>query len=55
VALTYMLIRRNGAIGAAYASAASFCIAFLLTWVLSARVCPMPWRLWQHTVAKQAA
>lgn len=45
IVLNYVLIRRNGAIGAAQASAIAFLMSFLLTWMLSARVYPMPWNL----------
>lgn len=41
--LNYVLIRANGALGAAQATAATFLCKFLLTWVLSARAHPMPW------------
>ncbi len=43
IALNYLLIRWNGAIGAAQASACSFFLLFVLTWILSARVYKMPW------------
>jgi len=43
IVLNYVLISRNGAIGAAQASTIAFFMSFLLTWVLSARVYPMPW------------
>lgn len=46
ILLNYVLIRANGPIGAAQASAASFFLGFMLTWILSAKVCPMPWRVW---------
>lgn len=46
ITLNYVLIRANGPIGAAQASAASFFVGFVLTWILSARVCRMPWRVW---------
>lgn len=38
-----VLIRLNGAIGAAQAGVLSFAIMFLLTWAMAARVQPMPW------------
>lgn len=41
--LNYVLISRYGAIGAAYATAASFFAKFVLTWWLAHRVHPMPW------------
>jgi O-antigen/teichoic acid export membrane protein len=47
VALNYILIRANGPIGAAQASAASFFVSFVLTWMLAARVYKMPWRIWE--------
>jgi len=46
VGLNYVLIRANGPVGAAQASAASFFLGFVLTWILSAKVYRMPWRLW---------
>jgi Na+-driven multidrug efflux pump len=45
VVLNYVLIKANGAVGAAQASAAAFLVSFLLTWALSAKAYPMPWRL----------
>ena len=47
VTLSYLLIRHYGAIGAAYASAVSFFLAFLLVWSVSSRVVDMPWNLWK--------
>ncbi len=44
--LCYVLIRQNGAIGAAQASTISFFLTFVAVWVLSARVYPMPWFSW---------
>ena len=41
--LSYVLIRRNGAIGAAQATTLVHLFTFLLTWYLSARVYRMPW------------
>ena len=43
--LTYYLIRVNGAMGAAQATAATMLCKFVFTWWLSARAHPMPWRL----------
>lgn len=43
IALNFVLIRWNGAIGAAQASACSFFLLFVSTWYLSARVYKMPW------------
>ncbi len=43
--LDYVLIRAHGPIGAAQASAGSFFVSFVLTWILAARVYKMPWRL----------
>lgn len=45
VGLSYLLIQRNGLVGAAQAACISFSISFLATWWLSNRVCPMPWSL----------
>lgn len=41
--LCYSLIRVNGAVGAAQATALAFLIAFVFTWVMAARVYRMPW------------
>ena len=49
--LNYILIRANGPIGAAQASAASFFVSFVLTWMLAARVYKMPWRIWDDAGA----
>ena len=43
ICLNYVWIGKYGAIGAAYASAASWFTFFLLTWWLSCRIHPMPW------------
>lgn len=45
IVFNYFLIKRNGAIGAAQATAISFFLSFILTWILSARVYKMPWNL----------
>jgi O-antigen/teichoic acid export membrane protein len=45
VGLSYLLIRANGPVGAAQASAVASLASFLLTWALSARAHPMPWNL----------
>lgn len=43
--LNIILINRNGAIGAAQASAISFFIQFIATWIISSRLYKMPWSL----------
>ena len=48
VALSYIMIIRYGAIGAAYASVASFSLTFVLVWFVSSRVVYMPWNLWKR-------
>lgn len=45
IVLNYVLIETNGAVGAAQASAGSFAVSFVLTWILAARVYRMPWSL----------
>lgn len=45
IVLNYFLIRANGAIGAAQATAITFFVSFILTWILSAKVYNMPWLL----------
>jgi O-antigen/teichoic acid export membrane protein len=42
---TYYGIKLNGAIGAAQATSLAFFVSFVLTWLVSARVQPMPWNL----------
>ncbi|WP_279384306.1 oligosaccharide flippase family protein [Geotalea toluenoxydans] len=51
VALNYVLIKRNGAIGAAQASALAFFVSFILTWVISARVYKMPWNIFDVSLS----
>ncbi|NMA48901.1 MAG: oligosaccharide flippase family protein [Tissierellia bacterium] len=43
VILNYILIKINGAIGAAQATTITFLLLFLLTWILSYHVYKMPW------------
>jgi O-antigen/teichoic acid export membrane protein len=43
IGLNYVLVSAYGAIGAAQASTLTFFVSFVLTWMLSARVYPMPW------------
>ncbi len=45
--LNFILIRANGPIGAAQATALSFFASFVMTWVLSCRIYPMPWAIWR--------
>lgn len=47
ILLNYFLIRANGPVGAAQASAVSFFVSFVLTWILAARVYKMPWLFWK--------
>jgi O-antigen/teichoic acid export membrane protein len=41
--LNYVFIKWNGPVGAAQAHALTFSLFFLMTWILSSRVCKMPW------------
>ncbi len=43
VGLNFVLIRLNGSVGAAQATAISFLIQFILVWLLSAKKYKMPW------------
>jgi len=52
VVLNYFFIKANGAIGAAQATTVTFFISFILTWILSARVYKMPWRVWNYVGEK---
>lgn len=45
VLLSYALIQLYGAMGAAYASAISFFLTFVLVWRISSKVYSMPWQL----------
>lgn len=45
VALCYLLIKEIGSIGAAQATTISFFITFILVWLLSSKLYPMPWGL----------
>lgn len=44
-ALSYFLIKKNGALGSAQATTISFFVTFVLVWLLSAKLYPMPWNL----------
>jgi O-antigen/teichoic acid export membrane protein len=43
--LSYFLVGKYGAIGAAQAYAASQFLLFLIVWMIASRCCPMPWRM----------
>lgn len=43
IPLTYVLIRLNGGVGAAQATAIALGLSFVFTWIVSQRVYPMPW------------
>ena len=45
IGLNYVFISSMGAIGASVAFAITFCLFFLMTWVLSAKLYKMPWIL----------
>jgi O-antigen/teichoic acid export membrane protein len=45
VLLNFLLVPRYGALGSAYATAIGFFVSFVLTFIVSARVYPMPWTL----------
>ena len=53
VGLSYFLIKLNGAIGAAQATAISFLIALVMVWVLSAKIYPLPWLFWRQEQAER--
>ncbi len=44
--LSYILIIKNGSIGAAQASSVSFFITFIMVWYQSEKVYPMPWNIY---------
>lgn len=43
ILLNVILINRNGSIGAAEATCICNAVSFIITWILSMKVCPMPW------------
>ncbi len=45
IVLNYILINSMGSVGAAIATCIANAISFILTWILSAHVCEMPWSL----------
>jgi len=47
ITLSYLFIGIYGAIGVAYSSVISFVITFILVFIFSHRVYPMPWRFWK--------
>jgi len=47
VVLSYLFINMYGAIGVAYSSAISFAMTFVLVFIFSHRIYPMPWRFWR--------
>ncbi|NMA74131.1 MAG: flippase, partial [Bacteroidales bacterium] len=44
IILNYFFIKKNGAIGAAQATTLTHFITFLVVWLYSAKVYPMPWK-----------
>lgn len=44
----YILIKLNGAIGAAQATLLSFFLQWIVTWYLSNKIYPMPWRIQKY-------
>lgn len=53
ILLNYILIKWNGAVGAAQASAIAFFMSFVLTWLLSSRVYAMPWNLFKKNYSQK--
>lgn len=45
---TYLLILKNGTIGAAQATFISYVVKFLLTWAIVFRLYKMPWKIWNR-------
>ncbi len=46
IVMNYILIKRNGPIGAAQATMLAFAISFILTWLGASWVYKMPWLFW---------
>lgn len=51
VGVNYFFIKLFGAVGAAYTYAIMGFVTFLAVWILSNRVYPMPWCVWQNKSA----
>ena len=49
VVLNYVLIKANGAIGAAQATTVSLFLSFVFTWICSTKVYKMPWDFWRKS------
>ena len=47
IMLSYLFIQIYGAIGVAYSSVMSFGVTFILVFIFSNKVYPMPWRFWK--------
>ena len=47
ILLNYILIKANGAIGAAQATTITYFIYFIAQWIISAKVYEMPWNIWR--------
>lgn len=47
IILNYVFIKANGAVGAAQATSVAYFISFILTWILSHKVHPMPWNIFK--------
>ena len=45
IGLNYYMVNKLGAVGVAQATAISFLIQFILTWIVASRIYKMPWRL----------
>jgi len=54
IGLNYLLIKVNGPVGAAQASALALLVQFLLTWAMSTRIYPMPWNLSEGAARSKA-
>ncbi|WP_337019755.1 oligosaccharide flippase family protein [Oceanobacillus massiliensis] len=48
IVFNYILIKLNGAVGAAQATALAFFVSFILTWILASRVHYMPWNIFKY-------
>jgi O-antigen/teichoic acid export membrane protein len=53
ILLNYILILKNGAIGAAQATLISFTLKLLITWVLSTKIVEMPWYIFNQNTSKR--
>jgi len=48
IVLSYLLLKQYGIYGVAYATLLSYFLSFILVWIASQKIYPMPWRFWKY-------